>query len=60
VFYAHRVTSFLDYSVCAFLPSNGNENGVSEKIREISYENFSPHSTLTGKAKIQGFLEKFT
>ena len=33
---------------------------VLEKVCKNSCEKISPHSTLTGKAKIQGFLEKFT
>ena len=33
---------------------------VLEKVCKNSCEKFSPHSTLTVKAKIQGFLEKFT
>ncbi|MBO5047430.1 MAG: hypothetical protein J6D19_03360, partial [Clostridia bacterium] len=34
VFYGHRFASFLDYSICAFPPSNGNESGVLEKVEE--------------------------
>jgi hypothetical protein len=67
VFYAHRFTSFLDYSVCAFLPSNGNENGVSEKIEENSLKKIVSPLYTHGKgqkvnhfAKILGFFISLT
>ena len=55
VFYAHRFTSFLDYSVCASLPSNGNENGVSEKSAKFLMKIFLHTLHSRERQKFKGF-----